>query len=225
MNWYISAVSAHPIYMAIIQFAILGTFGEVVSKWIVNNKIYWPFTVKETIWKMIVWSILAVAIKYAFAGFKGYVQALVEHNLLPQAVTTNKFLKAFTLSTFTNLQFGIFMVVFHRVLDNVIVKVKNWKGLEKGIEVGMQEGLEKGKEEGMQEGEKKKQIEIAKISLKQGLNIETISIITGLTKEEIEELQREIENLKKQQGQIPRNRSVVIKKENYQLILVPTKED
>jgi hypothetical protein len=133
MNWYISAVSAHPIYMAIIQFAILGTFGEVVSKWIVNNKIYWPFTVKETIWKMIVWSILAVAIKYAFAGFKGYVQALVEHNLLPQAVTTNKFLKAFTLSTFTNLQFGIFMVVFHRVLDNVIVKVKNWKGLEKGM--------------------------------------------------------------------------------------------
>ena len=47
--------------------------------------------------------------------------------------TRDRFLKAFTLSTFTNLQFGIFMVVFHRVLDNIIVKVKNWKGLEKGM--------------------------------------------------------------------------------------------
>jgi len=61
------------------------------------------------------------------------------------------------------------------------------KGLEKGIEVGMQEGLEKGKEEGMQEGEKKKQIEIAK-NLLDVLDIETIALKTGLTKEEIEEL-------------------------------------
>jgi len=133
MDWYISAVSAHPIYMAIIQFAILGTFGEVVSKWIVNKKAYWPFTVKETLWKMVVWSILAVAIKYAFTGFKGYVTALVEHDLLPQAVKTNSFLGAFVLSTFTNLQFGVFMVVFHRVLDNIIVKVNNWQGLDKGM--------------------------------------------------------------------------------------------
>jgi MerR family transcriptional regulator/heat shock protein HspR len=43
-------------------------------------------------------------------------------------------------------------------------------------------------------------------------------------KEEIEALQEEMEALKKAQGQIPRNRSVVIKKDTYQLILVPDKE-
>jgi MerR family transcriptional regulator/heat shock protein HspR len=57
-----------------------------------------------------------------------------------------------------------------------------------------------------------------------GVNLAGVEIILQL-KEEIERLQQEIETLKKQQGQIPRNRSVVIKKENYQLILVPeTKE-
>jgi MerR family transcriptional regulator/heat shock protein HspR len=53
-----------------------------------------------------------------------------------------------------------------------------------------------------------------------GVNLAGVEIILQL-KEEIERLQAEIEALKKQQGQIPRNRSVVIRKENYQLILVP----
>jgi len=56
-----------------------------------------------------------------------------------------------------------------------------------------------------------------------GVNLAGVEIILQL-KEEIENLQKEIEALKKQQGQIPRNRSVVIKKENYQLVLVPNKE-
>lgn len=55
-----------------------------------------------------------------------------------------------------------------------------------------------------------------------GVNLAGVEIILQL-KEEIEELQEEIERLKLQQGQIPRHRSVVIKKENYQLILVSNK--
>lgn len=133
MNWYISAVTAHPILMAIVQFSILGTLGEMVSKWIVNKKVYLPFTLKMTLWKMVVWSFLAVAIKFAFTGFKGYIHALMEHDLLPKAIESNRFLKAFVLSAFTNLQFGVFMVVVHRVLDNLILKVKNWQGLDKGM--------------------------------------------------------------------------------------------
>jgi MerR family transcriptional regulator/heat shock protein HspR len=56
-----------------------------------------------------------------------------------------------------------------------------------------------------------------------GVNLAGVEIILQL-KEEIERLQKEIDTLKRQQGQIPRNRSVVIKKENYQLILVPEKK-
>ncbi len=133
MTWYIQTVSSHPILMAIIQFAILGTLGEAASRWVSNKKIYWPFDFKSTLWKMLVWSILAVCIKFAFTGMKGYVHALVEHNLLPGSVVTNRFYNAFAISVAANLQFGIFMVVFHRVLDNIILKEKNWKGLEKGM--------------------------------------------------------------------------------------------
>ncbi|MGL4760441.1 MAG: Rpn family recombination-promoting nuclease/putative transposase, partial [Sarcina sp.] len=49
-------------------------------------------------------------------------------------------------------------------------------------------GIEKGKEEGREEGEKLKQIEIAKNGIKQGLNVEIISTLTGLSVEEIEKL-------------------------------------
>ena len=56
-----------------------------------------------------------------------------------------------------------------------------------------------------------------------GVNLAGVEIILQL-KEEIERLQEENERLKKTEGQIPRNRSVVIKKENYQLILIPEKD-
>ncbi|NEW59876.1 Rpn family recombination-promoting nuclease/putative transposase [Sulfurovum sp. bin170] len=50
------------------------------------------------------------------------------------------------------------------------------------------EGIEEGEKRGRAEGEKKREIEIAKISLKQNIDITTISLITGLTVEEIEKL-------------------------------------
>jgi MerR family transcriptional regulator/heat shock protein HspR len=56
-----------------------------------------------------------------------------------------------------------------------------------------------------------------------GVNLAGVEIILQL-KEEIEKLQAEIEVLKKAEGQIPRNRSVVIKRDTYQLILVPDKD-
>ena len=51
---------------------------------------------------------------------------------------------------------------------------------EKGIKIGKEIGKEIGKKEGT--------IEIAKNSLKAGLDIDTISSITGLEKSEIEKL-------------------------------------
>jgi len=52
-----------------------------------------------------------------------------------------------------------------------------------------------------------------------GVNLAGIDIILQL-KEEIETLQKEIQELKANQGNIPKNRSVVVKKNNYQIILV-----
>ncbi len=48
----------------------------------------------------------------------------------------------------------------------------------------------RGREKGIKEGEKKKQIEIARNLLKQNINIDIITISTGLSEKEIEELKK-----------------------------------
>ncbi len=135
MNWYVEIVKAHPILSAVVQFAILGTLGEIVSKWIVLKSFKYPFSLSLTLWKMLVWSVLAVLIKYAFIGTDGFVKELVNHTpqpLLPW-MERGSLAYAFTKSVAINLQFGLFLVLFHRVLDNLAVKQKNWKNLDKGL--------------------------------------------------------------------------------------------
>lgn len=136
MNWYIQFVTTYPIWSAMLQFAVLGTFGEVISRWIAKKKIFYPFSFITTIWKMIAWSILAVCIKYAFVGTEGYLDALVYHQpfaFLPLVFKESPFLHAFAKSVLVNLQFGLFLVLFHRILDNLIVRQKNWRHLDKAM--------------------------------------------------------------------------------------------
>jgi MerR family transcriptional regulator/heat shock protein HspR len=52
-----------------------------------------------------------------------------------------------------------------------------------------------------------------------GVNLAGIDIILQL-KEQIHELQKEIEELKANEGMVPKSRSVVVKKNNYQIVLV-----
>ena len=59
---------------------------------------------------------------------------------------------------------------------------------KKGMERGIEKGIEKGIKQGIEVGEKQAKIYIAKKSLSKGIDIETISLITGLSKNEIEEL-------------------------------------
>jgi hypothetical protein len=130
MEWYLSFVKQNPILSAVIQFAILGTLGELFSKWMVKRQVHFPFTVKLTIWKAVVWGILAVCIKYAFIGFNGFTDSLVEHGFLPPL---NIYTRAFVISAAMNLQFGPFLVLFHRYLDNIYPKTNNWNNINKGL--------------------------------------------------------------------------------------------
>ena len=52
-------------------------------------------------------------------------------------------------------------------------------------------GLEKGIQKGKEEGKKEAKIEVAKTSLKQGLDIKTIAMITGLSEKEIKNIEIE----------------------------------
>lgn len=127
---YIELVKAHPIPMAMIQFAILGTLGDVIAKCLVEKRFSKPFGFVTLLMKMAEWAFLAVLIKYAFTGFNGFVDALVSHELLPGL---GKFTRAFSISTTMNLQFGPFLVIMHRLLDNLIAGQKNWQNLDKGF--------------------------------------------------------------------------------------------
>ena len=72
------------------------------------------------------------------------------------------------------------------------------EGREEGLKVGREEGHKKGHEEGKEEGLKEGRAEgvkqtsfdIAKRMLEKGIDIETISELTGLTEKEISELNR-----------------------------------
>jgi len=130
MDWYLDLVINHPILTAVVQFAILGTLGEFISKWIIAKKFHNPFPVLEILWKMAEWGILAVLIKYAFVGYQGFIDSLIDHGLLPEM---SGIFRSFTLSTVMNLQFGLLLVIFHRILDNLFKKDKNWDNIEKGL--------------------------------------------------------------------------------------------
>lgn len=129
-DFYIQFVTANPILSAVIQFAILGTFGEIVSRWVHQKKLIMPFSAGMILWKMLTWSILAVCIKYAFTGYKGFVDVLMEHGYLP---SDDGILRAFYISTAMNIQFGLLLVILHRILDNIPERKSNWANIEKSM--------------------------------------------------------------------------------------------
>ena len=67
------------------------------------------------------------------------------------------------------------------------------QGMEKGMEEGMKEGMEKGMKQGMAKGEEvgksQRSIEIAKNMLAKGMDEATIQEITGLTEDQILQIQ------------------------------------
>ncbi|MFA6434942.1 MAG: hypothetical protein WCW52_09635 [Elusimicrobiales bacterium] len=130
MEWYLTLVKARPILTAMVQFAVLGTLGEAASKWIIERRFCAPFERLTAVLKMLEWALLAVCIKYAFTGFNGFVDALTGHGLLPQLGTAGR---AFAISAAMNLQFGPFLVIAHRLLDNAIARKSNWEHLDKGM--------------------------------------------------------------------------------------------
>ena len=67
-------------------------------------------------------------------------------------------------------------------------------GREEGREEGLKEGHKKGHAEGREEGAKQKSFDIAQRMLEKGIDIETISELTGLTAEEVFRLKKELSN-------------------------------
>lgn len=130
MRWYIQFVENYPLFSAVIQFAILGTLGDALSRKVSHRKMF-DFAV--ALKKAIVWSILAVIIKYAFVGFFGFTHALVLAKLLPQSADSVLIVRAFFISTFVNLIFGPIMIYTHRFLDNLFMRKHNYSNMKGAI--------------------------------------------------------------------------------------------
>jgi hypothetical protein len=95
-----------------------------------QKKIFMPFSFGVLPLKMLEWALLAVCIKYAFVGFQGFIDSLIQHALLPDL---SSLCRSFAVSASMNLQFGPFLVIMHRILDNTIAREKNWNNLDKGL--------------------------------------------------------------------------------------------
>jgi len=130
MNLYIELVNTYPIYSDMIKFAVLGTLGDIISKCMKQGKLFFPYKLPIVLLKMIAWAVIAITIKYAFVGYQGFIDSLVAHQLLPEL---GLFGRAFSISVTMNLQYGLFLVVFHRFLDNLIAKQYHWKNIDKGM--------------------------------------------------------------------------------------------
>lgn len=128
MSYYVQWVKAYPLLSAAIQFAVLGTLGEVISYSLRKGRIGIPCSVIQLIFKILAWALLGIIIKYGFTGMKGFTRALLDHNMLPQFMNTG-IGWAFAVSVLTNLFFGPQMMFFHRLEDNLILWKWNLKGL------------------------------------------------------------------------------------------------
>ena len=64
------------------------------------------------------------------------------------------------------------------------------KGLEQGLQQGIEKGIEQGVDQGVDQGKQEEKIQIAQKSISQGLDNKTISMITGLRDDEIQNLRR-----------------------------------
>jgi hypothetical protein len=130
VDWYVAWVKANPLLSAVIQFAILGTLGEVISNVMRTRKLEWPFGIVTTLLKGLAWAILGILIKYGFAGCKGACAALIEKGLLPE-ICSSGLGWAVTVSVVTNLFFGPQMMAFHRLEDNIIEGKWDFTGIQK----------------------------------------------------------------------------------------------
>ncbi len=59
------------------------------------------------------------------------------------------------------------------------------QGVQQGIQQGVQQGIQQGVQQGLQQGRELERQKIAASLLAEGMNIEKISVLTGLSVEEL----------------------------------------
>ncbi len=129
MDIYIGFVTEHVLLSAFLQFALLGTIGEILGSFIASASSRAPFGLKAGLLKAAAWGMLGITIKFAFTGFVGFTDRLLSAELLPP-LFAGGFLRAFAVSCFMNLLFGPQMMFLHRFSDNIISGHAGYGGIK-----------------------------------------------------------------------------------------------
>lgn len=128
MNAYAAWVAANPWLSAALQFAVLGTLGEVLAASLRRRLPALPCTAPQLLAKVVAWAVLGLVIKAGFVGMRGFTEGLLAHGVLPAWCAAGPG-HAFALSALTNVFFGPQMMAFHRWEDNLILGRRDWAGL------------------------------------------------------------------------------------------------
>lgn len=131
-DFYLDFVRELPLVAAALQFAVLGTLGEILARLLRTKRLALPFSPGVLLLKMLAWAILGIVIKYGFVLMKGGVVGLIMHNMLPEFCAEG-IAYAFAVSFFTNAVFGPGMMFFHRLEDNLIERKHGFAGIEKSL--------------------------------------------------------------------------------------------
>lgn len=122
-DWFIRATKNHGLLMSFFKFAILGTFGEMLSLRIKEGVYY-----KEgfgLLPKMLVWGVLGVVIASAMTIFKTGTVVLLEKGFhIKKAawwfagnLSWGKFFVALCISVLMNTLFAPVFMTFHKITD------------------------------------------------------------------------------------------------------------
>ncbi len=128
LNIFIYCSNEYPYTLSFIKFAILATFGEIVS-YRISRKSY-PDKSFGILPKMVVWGILGMAIKASFVIFGSGSVALLNSiipSIKPTVLSTKgfsylKLFASFFVSLTMNLVFAPVMMTCHKMLDIIIIE-------------------------------------------------------------------------------------------------------
>ncbi|MCP5052460.1 MAG: Rpn family recombination-promoting nuclease/putative transposase [bacterium] len=109
-----------------------------------------------------------------------FLKHLEDFENIPAILNEEVFVKAFEIAEIANFD--------RKQIDQYEESLKIYRDLKGVIDTSFEDGQEKGKEEGIKIGEKIKAIKIAKQMKAKGMDIDSISEMTELSKEEIEKL-------------------------------------
>jgi len=140
---YLAMVTEHPFAAAAVQFALLGTLGELLSTRLRDGAWGAMLRPSRVVLKALGWALLGIYIKLMFLAASAGVRALADFGALPEAAaspqdTVELLLAAFAASALMNVMMGPSMMILHRGADNLIDRAlgatpAGWKGLDKGM--------------------------------------------------------------------------------------------